>query len=110
MCSDASGDDGWGACTAGLHVVGPWPEQWRQSSGDRIASHVIQRVGAAGYRCKFVDAMSNKQSFGVRARQFRRGVHSERAVVGMFADSRAAAFSGGLAEPILAQSYSGTCA
>lgn len=33
VCSDASGDDGWGACTMGLHFVGPWPASWRQSSG-----------------------------------------------------------------------------
>ena len=25
--SDASGDDGWGACIANFHVVGPWPEE-----------------------------------------------------------------------------------
>ena len=25
--SDASGEDGWGACIANLHVVGPWPEE-----------------------------------------------------------------------------------
>ena len=23
--SDASGEDGWGACVGGLHLVGPWP-------------------------------------------------------------------------------------
>lgn len=23
--SDASGEDGWGACVAGFHIVGPWP-------------------------------------------------------------------------------------
>ena len=25
--SDASGEDGWGACVHGLHFAGPWPEQ-----------------------------------------------------------------------------------
>ena len=33
--SDASGDDGWVACVMGLHIVGPWPEAWRQSTGTR---------------------------------------------------------------------------
>ena len=32
MVSDASGDDGWGVCVMGLHIVGPWPVEWRQSS------------------------------------------------------------------------------
>ena len=25
--SDASGEDGWGACVAGFHFVGPWPKE-----------------------------------------------------------------------------------
>lgn len=25
--SDASGEDGWGVCVAGLHIVGPWPTE-----------------------------------------------------------------------------------
>ena len=33
VCSDASGEDGWGACLMGIHVVGPWPDEWRQSKG-----------------------------------------------------------------------------
>ena len=37
-CSDASGDDGWGACVMGLHIVGPWPESWKQSTGSRSVS------------------------------------------------------------------------
>ena len=37
-CSDASGDDGWGACVMGLHIVGPWPEDWKQSTGSRSVS------------------------------------------------------------------------
>ena len=37
-CSDASGDDGWGACVMGLHIVGPWPEAWKQSTGWRSVS------------------------------------------------------------------------
>jgi hypothetical protein len=32
MVSDASGDDGWGVCVMGLHIVGPWPAGWQQSS------------------------------------------------------------------------------
>ena len=27
--SDASGEDGWGACVNGFHFVGPWPEELR---------------------------------------------------------------------------------
>ena len=33
ICSDASGEDGWGACAMGFHVVGRWPPEWRQSAG-----------------------------------------------------------------------------
>ena len=33
VCSDASGEDGWGACAFGLHIVGAWPPHWRQSTG-----------------------------------------------------------------------------
>ena len=35
VCSDASGDDGWGCCTMGLHIVGTWSRAWRQSVGSR---------------------------------------------------------------------------
>ena len=35
-CSDASGEDGWGACAMGLHFVGPWPDAWRQSVGPGV--------------------------------------------------------------------------
>ena len=31
--SDASGEDGWAACAMQFHVVGVWPEAWKQSSG-----------------------------------------------------------------------------
>ena len=27
VTSDASGEDGWGACVAGFHFVGPWPKE-----------------------------------------------------------------------------------
>ena len=30
--SDASGEDGWGACIANLHVAGPWPEELADNS------------------------------------------------------------------------------
>ena len=30
ICSDASGEDGWGACAAGFHFVGPWPKKLQQ--------------------------------------------------------------------------------
>ena len=33
LCSDASGEDGWGACCLGMHFAGPWPEEWQQSAG-----------------------------------------------------------------------------
>ena len=33
MVSDASGEDGWGICTQGYHIVGHWPESWKQSAG-----------------------------------------------------------------------------
>ena len=33
VCSDASGEDGWGACVFGMHIVGAWPKQWKQSTG-----------------------------------------------------------------------------
>ena len=33
MCSDASGEDGWGVCAMGFHIVGRWPARWRQSAG-----------------------------------------------------------------------------
>ena len=32
MQSDASGEDGWGACILGLHFAGPWPEELRGAS------------------------------------------------------------------------------
>lgn len=32
MHSDASGEDGWGACVAGLHFAGPWPAVLSEAS------------------------------------------------------------------------------
>ena len=32
MHSDASGEDGWGACIGNVHLVGPWPEELRDAS------------------------------------------------------------------------------
>ena len=40
LCSDASGEDGWGVCTMGFHIVGRWPDAWRQSAGD-TARHML---------------------------------------------------------------------
>ena len=41
MVSDASGDDGWGVCVLGLHIVGPWPPGWEQSSGSGLAPSML---------------------------------------------------------------------
>ena len=30
LTSDASGEDGWGACAAGFHFVGPWPRELQE--------------------------------------------------------------------------------
>ena len=38
MCSDASGEDGWGVCAMGFHIVGRWPPRWRQSAGTSARS------------------------------------------------------------------------
>ena len=32
MKSDASGEDGWGMCVRGIHLVGPWPEQLKDAN------------------------------------------------------------------------------
>ena len=44
MCSDASGDDGWGACLMGLHIVGCWPEEWKQSVGSSAPSMLFKEL------------------------------------------------------------------
>ena len=44
VCSDASGDDGWGCCTMGLHVVGNWPQAWRQSGGTRKVGMLFKEL------------------------------------------------------------------
>ena len=44
VCSDASGDDGWGCCTMGLHIVGCWPRAWRQSCGTRKVGMLFKEV------------------------------------------------------------------
>ena len=36
MVSDASGEDGWGVCTQGYHIVGHWPKHWKQSAGKNV--------------------------------------------------------------------------
>ena len=42
-CSDASGDDGWGACAFGMHFVEPWPAHWKQSSGSGADPHMLYK-------------------------------------------------------------------
>ena len=44
VCSDASGDDGWGCCTMGLHIVGTWPREWRQSVGERKVNMLFKEL------------------------------------------------------------------
>ena len=44
MCSDASGEDGWGACAMGLHVVGDWPDEWKQSAGAGVPSMLFKEL------------------------------------------------------------------
>ena len=44
MCSDASGDDGWGVCIMGLHIVGPWPEGYRQSDGSDAPGMLLKEL------------------------------------------------------------------
>ena len=34
VMSDASGEDGWGVCTMGFHIMGCWPPEWRASATD----------------------------------------------------------------------------
>ena len=44
VCSDASGDDGWGSCAMGLHIVGMWPDSWRQVDGDNPRSMLYKEL------------------------------------------------------------------
>ena len=44
MCSDASGEDGWGACVLGLHILGVWPDAWKQSSGESSPSMLFKEL------------------------------------------------------------------
>ena len=44
MCSDASGEDGWGACACGVHVVGNWPDEWKQSAGASAPSMLFKEL------------------------------------------------------------------
>ena len=44
MCSDASGEDGWGACACGIHVVGDWPAHWKQSAGVGAPSMLFKEL------------------------------------------------------------------
>ena len=44
MCSDASGEDGWGACACGVRVVGNWPDEWKQSAGADAPSMLFKEL------------------------------------------------------------------
>ena len=44
MCSDASGEDGWGVCVMGMHIVGSWPKEWRQSAGASAPSMLFKEL------------------------------------------------------------------
>ena len=44
MCSDASGEDGWGVCVMGMHIVGDWPEEWKQSAGSSSPSMLFKEL------------------------------------------------------------------
>ena len=46
VCSDASGDDGWGVCTMGYHIVGPWPDEWKQSTGTDSPHMLFKEIAA----------------------------------------------------------------
>ena len=53
-CSDASGEDGWGACALGLHFVGPWPVEWRQSAGSGAPHMLYKELVAPALVTKFL--------------------------------------------------------
>ena len=44
MCSDASGEDGWGVCVMGMHIVGTWPDEWKQSAGGSAPSMLFKEL------------------------------------------------------------------
>lgn len=44
IVSDASGEDGWGACTQGYHIVGHWPQHWKQSAGPGVPSMLYKEL------------------------------------------------------------------
>ena len=44
MVSDASGEDGWGVCTLGYHIVGHWPAHWKQSAGGSVPSMLYKEM------------------------------------------------------------------
>ena len=44
VVSDASGEDGWGVCTHGYHIVGDWPAHWRQSFGDDVPNMLYKEL------------------------------------------------------------------
>ena len=44
MVSDASGEDGWGVCVMGYHIVGHWPQHWKQSEGAGVPSMLLKEL------------------------------------------------------------------
>ena len=44
MCSDASGEDGWGVCVMDMHIVGSLSDEWRQSAGGSAPGMLIKEL------------------------------------------------------------------
>ena len=44
MCSDVSVDDRWGTCVMGVHIVGSWPDKWKQSAGGSAPSTLFKEL------------------------------------------------------------------
>ena len=61
VCSDASGDDGWGCCTMGLHIVGTWPWEWRQSVGLRNVHMLFKELVPPSLTTMLLAPMLDKQ-------------------------------------------------
>ena len=61
VCSDASGDDEWGACAFGLHFLGPWPHKWRQSAMSGSDPHMLYKELVAPTITTLVTAPMLKQ-------------------------------------------------
>ena len=61
VCSDASGDDGWGCCTMGMHIVGTWPHEWRQSTGVRNVHMLFKELVPPAVSTMLLAPMLDKQ-------------------------------------------------